>query len=32
MAHAALSYGIPDATDRLVQLVEALTEDAKEVP
>lgn len=32
MARAALSYGIPDATDRLVQLVEALTEDAKEVP
>ena len=32
MAHAALSYGIPDATERLVQLVEALTEDAKEVP
>ncbi len=24
MAHAALAYGIPDATDRLVQMVEAL--------
>ncbi len=25
MAHAALAYGIPDAADRLVQMVEALT-------
>ncbi|PKP74327.1 MAG: UDP-N-acetylglucosamine--N-acetylmuramyl-(pentapeptide) pyrophosphoryl-undecaprenol N-acetylglucosamine transferase [Alphaproteobacteria bacterium HGW-Alphaproteobacteria-6] len=32
MAHAALGYGIPDATDRLVQMVEALTEAAKETP
>lgn len=32
MAHAALSQGIPDATDRLVRLVEALKDDAKETP
>lgn len=30
MAHAALAHGIPDATGRLVQMVEALTEEAKE--
>lgn len=29
MAHAALAHGIPDATGRLVQMVEALTEEAK---
>lgn len=32
MARAALSYGIPDATDRLVRLVETLNEDAKDMP
>ncbi|MFN6952544.1 MAG: UDP-N-acetylglucosamine--N-acetylmuramyl-(pentapeptide) pyrophosphoryl-undecaprenol N-acetylglucosamine transferase [Albidovulum sp.] len=31
MARAALGYGIPDATDRLVRLVEALNEDSKEM-
>ena len=30
MAHAALSHGIPDATGRLVQMVEALTAEEKE--
>ncbi|WP_413877265.1 UDP-N-acetylglucosamine--N-acetylmuramyl-(pentapeptide) pyrophosphoryl-undecaprenol N-acetylglucosamine transferase [Albidovulum sp.] len=30
MAHAALAHGVPDATDRLVQMVEALAQNAKE--
>jgi len=30
MAHAALAHGVPDATDRLVQMVERLTAEARE--